>query len=125
MNYLEHANISVSDPHSLAEQLCTLFDWQIRWSGDAKDGGHTIHVGGPSSYLALYTQAGVGPAAHDSYHTAAALNHIGVVVEDLAATEARVRANGLQPYSHADYEPGKRFYFRTLDDIEIEVVSYQ
>ncbi|MEC7669548.1 MAG: VOC family protein, partial [Pseudomonadota bacterium] len=30
----------------------------------------------------------------------------------------------LIPHNHADYEPGKRFYFDTPDGIEIEVVSY-
>jgi hypothetical protein len=37
------------------------------------------------------------------------LNHIGVEVDDLDATEARVVAAGLKPFSHADYEPGRRF----------------
>jgi hypothetical protein len=125
MSYLEHTNITVTDPQKLANLLCTLFDWQIRWAGDAKDGGHTVHVGGENSYLALYTHAAVANATHSTYDTAAAMNHIGVVVDDLAQTETRVRNAGLQPHSHADYEPGRRFYFHTVDDIEIEVVSYQ
>ncbi len=34
-------------------------------------------------------------------------------------------AAGLRAVSHADYEPGRRFYFlMTLDGIEYEVVSY-
>jgi catechol 2,3-dioxygenase-like lactoylglutathione lyase family enzyme len=52
------------------------------------------------------------------------LNHVGVVVEDLDATEAKVRAAGFAPHSHADYEPGRRFYFHDRDGIEFEVVSY-
>jgi len=52
------------------------------------------------------------------------LNHIGVQVDDLDATEARVIAAGLLPFSHADYEPGRRFYFLDPDGIEYEVVSY-
>jgi hypothetical protein len=40
------------------------------------------------------------------------------------AAEARVIAAGLRPFSHADYEPGRRFYFLDPDGIEYEVVSY-
>ena len=35
-----------------------------------------------------------------------------------------VVAAGLTPFSHADYEPGRRFYFLDPDGIEYEVVSY-
>ena len=31
---------------------------------------------------------------------------------------------GLKPFNHADYEPGRRFYFFDWDHIEWEVVSY-
>ena len=64
-------------------------------------------------------------AADDSYHTIGGLNHVGIVVDDLAATEAKVKAQGFVPHSHADYEPGERFYFRDGDGIEFEVVSYR
>jgi catechol 2,3-dioxygenase-like lactoylglutathione lyase family enzyme len=52
------------------------------------------------------------------------LNHIGVQVDDLDATDARAIAAGLLLFSHADYEPGRRFYFLDPDRIEYEVVSY-
>ena len=53
------------------------------------------------------------------------LNHIGIEVDDLDAAEARVIAAGLRPFSHADYEPGRRFYFLDPDGIEYaRVVSY-
>ena len=52
------------------------------------------------------------------------LNHIGVEVDDLDLTEARVSAAGLRPFSHGDYEPGRRFYFLDPDGIEYEIVSY-
>jgi len=52
------------------------------------------------------------------------LNHIGVVVEDLDAVEAKVLAAGLKTTNHGDYEPGRRFYFHDHDGIEFEVVSY-
>ncbi len=121
---LEHANFSVSDPQKTADFLCTLFDWRIRWSGDAIHGGHTIHVGGQDSYLAIYAQAEMRNAAPNDYKTVGAMNHIGVVVDDLEAVEARVLAAGFQTTNHGDYEPGRRFYFHDHDGIEFEVVSY-
>lgn len=42
---LEHVNITVSEPERMAALMCELFDWQIRWQGPAKPGGHTVHVG--------------------------------------------------------------------------------
>jgi predicted enzyme related to lactoylglutathione lyase len=51
-------------------------------------------------------------------------NHVGVCVSNLSATETKIRAAGYQPYSHADYFPGRRFYFRDKGGVEFEVVSY-
>jgi len=121
--FLEHANITVTDPQSFADLLCDLFDWRIRWQGDAKSDGYSIHVGGDASYIALYSRGGVTPATN-SYSTPGGLNHIGVVVPDIAAVEAHVRKAGFSPHSHGDYEPGVRFYFDGPDGVEIEVVSY-
>ena len=45
-------------------------------------------------------------------------------VDDLDAAEAVVKAAGLEPFNHADYEPGRRFYFFDWDGIEFEMVSY-
>lgn len=122
--YLEHANVTVSDPDAVAALMCALFGWQVRWSGDGMDGaGHTVHVGTEDSYLALYSEGG-STAAGNTYRTPGGLNHIGVVVDDLAAAEERVVAAGYTPGPHHDYAPGRRFYFRGPDDIEIEVVAY-
>jgi len=121
--FLEHVNITVSDPVKTAERLADLFGWQIRWQGEAKAGGYSVHVGNDSSYVAVYS-LGQPNEASDSYTTRGGLNHIGVVVDDLDATEKRVKAMGYTPHSHADYEPGRRFYFDGDDGIEFEVVSY-
>ena len=121
---LEHVNICVPDARAHAAELIEIFGWHIRWQGPAKDDGHTVHVGDAESYLALYTPAWTLKPESRRYHHAAGLNHVGVVVDDIAATEARVRAAGYAPHSHADYEPGQRFYFDGPDGIEYEVVSY-
>ena len=123
--FLEHANVTVTDPHKTAAELGDLFGWRIRWEGESKMGGYTIHVGGQDSYLAIYTKGeGQTGRAGDTYATIGGLNHLGIVVDDLDAVEARVNGAGYKTYNHGDYEPGRRFYFDNSDGIEIEVVSY-
>ncbi|XOV84489.1 MAG: VOC family protein [bacterium] len=125
---LEHVNITVSEPARSAAMLCALFDWQIRWQGPAKLGGHTVHVGGEDHYLAVYSHAQDATAAEGEDVPAHAmpggLNHVGIVVQDLDLVEERVRAAGFAPYNHGDYAPGRRFYFNDHDNVEYEVVSY-
>ena len=122
---LEHVNLTVSDPKATANMLCDLFDWQIRWSGDAKLGGVTYHVGEEDTYLAIYTLHGHDTdAAPEFARVRGGLNHIGVLVEDLSQAEQRVIAAGFKPHSHGDYEPGRRFYFDDADGIEYAIVSY-
>ncbi|MDH3669230.1 MAG: VOC family protein [Paracoccaceae bacterium] len=121
---LEHVNVTVSDPLQTAQMLCELFDWKIRWQGDAIHDGLTVHVGGDDSYIAVYAHPDQDAPARESYWTRGGLNHIGIVVDDLDEAERRVKAAGLTPRSHADYEPGRRFYFDDDDGIEFEVVSY-
>ncbi|MFK7938019.1 MAG: VOC family protein [Roseovarius sp.] len=121
---LEHVNITVPDPNDSAAMLCTLFGWHIRWSGGAKDDGFTVHVGDDDSYLALYAPAKRLDPMNDTYAHVAGLNHVGVVVDDIDAVEARVKRAGFTPHSHGDYEPGLRFYFNGPDGIEFEVVCY-
>jgi catechol 2,3-dioxygenase-like lactoylglutathione lyase family enzyme len=124
MARLEHVNVTVADPDALAETLCTLFDWTVRWSGAALGTGRSVHVGDGASYVALYSSGKTDPFSQDSYGRHGGLNHIGVVVDDLDKTEDRVRRAGFTPMNHADYEPGRRFYFHEANGIEIEVVSY-
>ena len=121
---LEHVNLTVRDPKATAALLSELFGWQVRWEGDSIYGGYSVHVGDAESYLALYAPPQEIENAESSYYRAGGLNHIGIVVSDLDAVEARVKAAGFEPHNHADYEPGKRFYFDGPDDVEYEVVSY-
>lgn len=120
----EHVNLTVLDPDATAQRLVDLFGWTVRWAGSSIHGGRTVHVGTGDDYLALYTLDGTEPLGGDSYHVRLAVNHIGVVVEDLDAMQARVEAAGFEPYSFQDYEPGRRFYFRDGEGLEFEVVAY-
>lgn len=118
--FLEHANITVSDPERSAALLQRLCGWHERWRGPSQLGGWTIHVGTARDYLAVYTHSSPVPR----FAKGQPLNHIGLVVDDLDGAEAVVREAGLVPFNHADYEPGRRFYFFDWDGIEFEVVSY-
>ena len=118
---IEHANLTVSDIERSSELFQKLLGWHERWRGPARDGGETIHVGDHRSYLALHTDR----RPHGRFAKGEPLNHIGVVVDDLDAAEAVVLDAGLEAFNHADYEPGRRFYFFDWDGIEFEVVSYE
>lgn len=125
---LEHVNITVPNPKQTAAMLCDLFGWSIRWEGAAMAGGYTVHVGTRDDYIALYRPA--DPSSLTPFHTERAgkqvggLNHIAVTVEDIDAADKAIRAAGFETENHADYAPGRRFYFYDLDGIEYEVVSY-
>ncbi len=122
---LEHVNVTVSDVWKTAPMLSEIFGWEIRWDGEAIHGGYSIHIGSKNSYIAIYSGTKPTPSHEVSYDMNGGLNHIGVVVDDLEEIEKKVVAAGFTPHSHADYEPGKRFYFQDHDHIEFEVVSYE
>lgn len=121
---LEHANITVSDATRTAGWMNTLFGWHTRWQGPSKDGGVSIHVGTDDQYIALYQPSAPVRKGSSSYITQGGLNHLAVVVDDINAMEQAVIKAGFMPESHADYEPGVRFYFHDEDGIEYEVVQY-
>ena len=93
----------------------------------AINGGYTVHVGTDDAYVAVYTGPDGGKAQtapHNNYLQRGGLNHIGIVVDDLDAVEAKVKALGLETHNHGDYEPGRRFYFHDETGMEFEVVAY-
>jgi catechol 2,3-dioxygenase-like lactoylglutathione lyase family enzyme len=126
---LEHVNITVTDNAMAAQKLMDIFGWHIRWQGPSISGGHSIHVGSETDYIALYTppkngdKHSVFPTGH--FDKGVPLNHICLEVDDLDATEARVLAAGFTPFNHGDYDPGRRFYYFDDDGVEYEVVSYR
>src|SRR5579862_9342484 len=120
---IEHVNVTVRDPNRAAALMQNLFGWRIRWQGPAMSGGRTVHVGSNEGYLALYSPPGA--LSEDASAKGRPLNHIGVEVDDLDETEQKVLAAGLKTFSHASYDPGRRFYFLDQDGIEYEVVSYR
>ena len=125
INSVEHVNLTVSDPDRSAAVLERIFGWSVRWQGTSPMGGRVVHVGNDSSYIAFYSPPGELPEARtgDSM-SRPGFNHLGVVVDDLERVESKVREEGLQPYGHEDYDPGRRFYFIDGNAIEFEVVQY-
>ena len=121
---LEHVNMTVSDPKETAAWIERVFGWKIRWEGPGMQTGYTVHIGNDDSYVALFTYPNTPGPKDESYVTKGGLNHWAVVVDDLDETEKRVKAEGFTTGNHADYEPGRRFYFHDNDNIEIEVVQY-
>ncbi|SLN14518.1 VOC family protein [Pseudooctadecabacter jejudonensis] len=118
MAELEHVNIMVADGAGFAAMLCEVFDWHVRWEGPSTDGaGYTRHVGSETSYVAVYE-------TDEDIAAGGPLGHIAMVVDDLDVTEARIVARGLIAHHHAEYEPGRRFYFLAPEGIEVEVVQY-
>ena len=124
MAELEHLNVTVKDTHATAEMLCDLFGWEIQWEGASIHEGYSLHVGSKTSYLALYTPPETPTPAGARYYSCAALNYLGILVDDLDAVGQKVIARGYVPNSHQEYEPGRRFYFEDENGIEIEVISY-
>ena len=120
--FIEHVNLTVSDPARTAQLMVGLFGWHIRWEGPAQNGGHTVHVGSDSAYIALYATDEARREAR--LPKGRPLNHIGVQVDDLDAVDAKAVALGMTPFNHDDYAPGRRFYLLDPDGIEFEVVSY-
>ena len=121
---IEHVNLTVSNIEQSAAMLVDLFGWHIRWRGPSALGGDTIHVGNDTHYIAVYSpsESAREPLA---FEKSKPLNHVGILVADLEDVERKVIARGLTPYSHDDYEPGRRFYFFDPDGIEFEVISYE
>lgn len=120
----EHVNVTVSDPKKTAAMLVDLFGWHVRWEGPAKYDGYTVHVGTDDEYIALYALPKQDRPDEESYYRTGAVNHFGILVDDLDAAEQRILKSGLKTHSHQTYDPGSRFYFHDHDGIEWEVVSY-
>ena len=77
-----------------------------------------------TGWSALYAPKEGLSAPPTPYSTKGALNHLAVIVDDLDAAEQAVKDAGYTPRSHADYEPGRRFYFEDEEGVEYELVQY-
>ena len=100
MARLEHLNFTVSDPPENCRSGSTrIFGWKIRWEGPGMTTGyydpHREATTAMWHFSALTSDQADTP---DSYqHASGGLNHWAVVVDDIEATEARVKAEGFTP----------------------------
>jgi catechol 2,3-dioxygenase-like lactoylglutathione lyase family enzyme len=122
---LEHVNLTVSDLDRSVDFYARLLDLRVRWRRPASDDlPAAAHVGDDRQYIAMF-EAEAGAARPVDDYGAVGLNHFGLVVDDLDAVRERLRGLGFEPHSEADYDPGRRFYFRDPDGIEVEIVQYE
>ncbi len=120
--FFEHANFTVSDLGRSIAFYRELFGFRLRWQGTTSNGAPAAHIGDQRIYIALF-QA-VRPGSVEQDYDRVGINHVGFVVDDLTAMKKRLATLGVTPYAEADYQPGRRLYFRDPDGIEIELVEY-
>ena len=121
---LEHVNETSPNPQKTATWIQKVFDSSIRREGETQDNGYSIQIGDADSYIAIY-KPGLKIAPYQrSYAMSGHVNHVGIIVDDLDEIEQLVRSVGFKPHMHANYEPGRRFYFYDETGPEIEAVSY-
>lgn len=121
--HLEHINLTVNDLDRSIRFYQHLLGLDLRWQGETSAGEPAAHLGGTTSYLALFQAAKPEVLAAPDYGRTG-LNHFGVLVEDLPACRDRLVELGIQPHFEPEYQPGQRLYFYDPDGIEVELVSY-
>ena len=124
MATLEHTNFTVRDPQASAAWMQKVFGWKTRWEGPAIAGGYTVHVGS-AAYLsgALCAQRSE-TAGESSYDIVGGLNHVGVLVEDIDATEESARGRVHPQITTPITNRADGFTFDDDNGIEFEVVQY-
>src|SRR5215470_11200118 len=117
--YIEHANIDVSNLDNAVQFIRTaLPDFRVRGRG-VNNGVEWLHIGTDASYLAL-NEAGDPKSVRASQ-----LNHIGIVVDDVAVIKRRLSTAGYREGFVVPPQPSrKRLYFLDADGLEWEFVEY-
>lgn len=123
--FVEHVNLTVNDLERSIAFYRELLGLEVRWRGEATGSRGPVpaaHVGDDHCYLAIFEAESPGRVEFDYAHPG--LNHVGFVVDDLAATRARALSLGAEIHFEPEYDPGRRFYITDPDGVEIELVSY-
>lgn len=125
--YLEHANVTVRQLDAAVQFLQTaLPSWQVRGEGRMDWFGKSIrwlHIGSGEHYIALQ-DGGVGDALPWRSH-AVGVKHLGIVVPDLAALQARLQALGRAPDHEGGRHPHRRsLYYQADELVQIEFMQY-
>ena len=126
---LEHLNVTLTDLDRATRALQAILPhWSVRGSGTWQDeAGHPVawrHVGDDFQYIALYeTPPGRALSASGAR---SAFNHLGLVVDDLDAVLARLRALGI-PLDHVGGSTEHRrsaYVMIEPERLQIELVAY-
>ena len=126
---LEHLNVSLTDLDRATRALQAIVpNWSVRGTGlwdDGAGGSHAWrHVGDDFQYVALYeAPAGRGLQASGPR---SAFNHLALVVDDLDAALARLRAIDI-PLDHIGGSTGHRrsaYVVIEPERLQIELVAY-
>ena len=126
---LEHLNVTLTDLDRATRALQAILpNWSVRGGGTWQDeAGHQVgwrHVGDDFQYIALYeTPPGRTLSASGSR---SAFNHLCLVVDDLDATLARLRALGI-PLDHIGGSTEHRrsaYVMIEPERLQIELVAY-
>jgi hypothetical protein len=128
-NRLEHLNVSLTDLDRATRALQAILPhWSVRGAGTWDDGeGHHHawrHVGDDFQYIALY-QTPPGCTLHASGANSA-LNHLGLVVDDIDAALARLRQIDI-PLDHIGGSTTHRrsaYVVIEPEGLQIELVAY-
>ncbi len=124
---LEHANISVLDIDVMTDFLLKVFpEFHIRGESPPDHPGRRWrHVGNDKQYIALEAAHPESEDRREPYGSAPGLNHLGMVVDDLPALEARLRKLGLEPNLIVESEPERRrLYYYDPEGNDWEFVQY-
>jgi hypothetical protein len=126
---LEHLNVSLTDLDRATRALQAIVpQWSVRGAGTWDDGAGQAyawcHVGDDFQYLALY-QAPPG-SAFEASGQRVAFNHLALVVDDLDAALARLRAIDI-PLDHIGGGTEHRrsaYVVIEPERLQIELVAY-
>ncbi|HHI78731.1 MAG TPA: VOC family protein [Planctomycetes bacterium] len=121
--FLEHVNLTVAQIDRSIDFYAKLLGLRLRWRGQTSEGKPAAHIGDERCYLALFQGDPSGQAPSMDYDRVG-FNHLGFVIEDLAAAKTRLRDLGVTPHFEPEYAPGRRLYFMDPDGYEVELVQY-
>ena len=126
---LEHLNVSLTDLDRATRALRAIVpEWSVRGTGTWDDGaGHSLewrHVGDDFQYLSLYATA--PGATLRAAGAGVAFNHLALVVDDLDAALARLRAVGVALDHIGGSTEHRRSAYVVIEPerLQIELVAY-
>jgi catechol 2,3-dioxygenase-like lactoylglutathione lyase family enzyme len=122
--YVEHVNLSVRSIERTVAFLQTACpELAVRCRGGAPE-RRWLHLGTEASYLALEEPHPIHGPEREPYRTVG-INHVGLVVPDVAAVRARLGAAGYREGMRVAPHPARlRAYFFDDDGVEYEFVQY-